>query len=372
MSYGLYDADLAYYPVPFYNLELMKLSSYYKRKKEIVGLAPNYSPHLYNHFIVRQDFYNPYSQLPTGKNVEYGGRAFDGDKYKPLPLEIERMKPDISLYGRLNPKLARGYDKSVLSTMRRAEHLRLSLDGQTIWKDFERQLRHEEKAFGVIFHDYNLNDVEGARELIEESLSQWIPNVLGRRIGMKYPVYVDNKEDLISWLQFQPMGTYFSLVHKGLIDESYIPELVEVMHASYAVRQTSVDIVSCFTNEELINGGIQRIFRNIINLRSHCLTFPLIYNENVLIDNDWKMVMKLILRYNNHLATNGDPEFFRRVEPFETLYSYCYAAIKQYHITEPLLTKESIQSIFQFVRENNYDLFKDFYEYRGGEVRDDR
>ena len=44
MSYGLYDADLPYYPIPFYNLELMKLSSYYKRKREIVGLAPSYSP----------------------------------------------------------------------------------------------------------------------------------------------------------------------------------------------------------------------------------------------------------------------------------------------------------------------------------------
>ena len=44
MSYGLYDADLPYYPIPFYNLELMKLSSYYKRKREIVGLSPNFSP----------------------------------------------------------------------------------------------------------------------------------------------------------------------------------------------------------------------------------------------------------------------------------------------------------------------------------------
>ena len=82
--------------------------------------------------------------------------------------------------------------------------------------------------------------------------------------------------------------------------------------------------------------------------------------------------MKLILRYNQHLVIASDTDFFRRVEPFETLYSYCYAAIKQYQIKDPLLTKESIQSVFQFVRENNYDLFKDFYEYRGGEVRNDR
>ena len=79
MSYGLYDADLPYYPIPFYNLELMKLSSYYKHKREIVGLSPDFSPNKYNNFIVRQDFYNPYANHYSVENVEYGGRAFDGE-----------------------------------------------------------------------------------------------------------------------------------------------------------------------------------------------------------------------------------------------------------------------------------------------------
>ena len=372
MSYGLYDADLQYYPIPFYNLELMKLSSYYKRKREIVGFSPNFSPQRYTHFIVRQDFYNPYGHSFKGTNVELGGRAIDGETYKPLPLEIEQMKPDISLYGRLNPKLVKGYSSNALSTMKRAEHIRLSIDGQTIWKDFEKQFRHESDAFGVIFHDYNLNDIEGARALIKDSISDWIPRLDGRRIGMKYPIIVDNKQDLISWLELEPMGTYFSLIHKGLVDESYIPELVEVSKLNTSLHQTSVDITDTFTNESLLNGGVQRLFRNIINLRSHCLVFPLIYNENVLIDNDWKKVMKLILRYNQHLIIMASTDFFKRVEPFETLYSYCYAAIKHPLIKDQILEKESIQSIFNFVRENNYDLFKDFYEYRGGEVRNDR
>ena len=372
MSYGLYDADLQFYPIPFYNLELMKLSSYYKRKREIVGFSPNFSPQRYNHFIVRQDFYNPYGQSFKGTNVELGGRAFDGATYKPLPLEIERMKPDISLYDKVKPNQIKGYDKSALSTMRRAEHIRLSLDGKTIWKDFEKQFRHSDNAFGVIFHDYNLNDIAGAQTLIKESLPSWIQHSLGRKVGMKYPIVVDNKQDLLSWVEFDALSSYFSLNHKGLIDESYLPELDEALQHNYSLRQTSVDIRGCFTNYTLVHGGIQRIFRNMINLRSHCLVFPLIYDENALIDDNWKMVMKLIFRYNKHLITMAEPEFFRRVEPFETLYSYCYAAIKQPLIKDAILEKETIQSIFNFVRENNYDLFKDFYEYRGGEVRNDR
>ena len=372
MSLGLYDADLPYYPIPFYNLELMKLSTFYKRKREIVGLSPDFSPNKYNRFIVRQDFYNPYSQSYKGINIEYGGRAFDGENYKPLPLEIEMMRPDISLYSKLTPRQVKGYSINALSTMRRAEHIRLSLDGATIWKDFEKQFRYDNNCYGIIFHDYNLNQIEGAYELIKEELPSWIYRSDGRRIGMKFPIQVSNKEDMCKWLSLAPMGTYFSLCHNGLIDNSYIPELSEVYAQSTAVRQASMDISNVYTTNELINGGIQRIYRTIINLRSHRLVFPLIYNEARLVDNNWKMVMKLINRYNEHLVKGNDNEYFKRVEPYETLYSYCSAAIKQYHIKEPLLAKESIQSIFQFVRENDYDLFKDFYEYRGGEVKNDR
>ncbi len=372
MTYGLYDADLPYYPIPFYNLELMKLSSYYKKKKEITGLAPSYSPHKYSHFIVRQDFYNPNTQLYSSPNIEFGGRAFDGEQYKPLPLEIERMKPDISLYGNLTPKIVRGYNKSALSTMHRAEHVRLSLDGKTIWKDFEKQLRHDSDAFGIIFHDYDLNKIEGAADFIQDNISNLISHKEGRRIGAKFPIQVNNKEDLCKWLSISPMGTYYSLQHNGLIKESYIPELTNLNLSFSIMKQISVNISDVFSYEQLVNGGIRRIFRNIINLRSYGLFFPLIYNETFLIDNNWKMVMKLIARYNKHLLMNGEKDYVKRIEPYETLFSYCKAAIKQYQIKEPLLSKESIQSIFQFVRETDYELFKDFYEYRGGEVRNDR
>jgi len=372
MSYGLYDADLPYYPIPFYNLELMKLSSFYKRKREIVGLAPSFSPERYSNFIVRQDFYNPYAHWKPSKHIVFGGRAFDGETYKPLPPEVECMKADISLYSRIKPEQVRGRNITALNTMRRAEHIRLSLDSKTVWNDFEKQLRHDSDTWGIIFHDYNLNSIENAQEIITDLLPRSIQNPLGRRIGMKFPVQVNNKEDMVSWLSFQPMGTYFSLYHNGLVDESYIPELVDVAARSGAIRQSSVNISNSFTDNELLNGGLQRILRNIINLRSYRLVFPLKYDKNWLIGSDWKLVMDLIARYNQHLVINYSTFFFNQVEPYETMYSYCKAAIKQPRIKDEILTKESLQHIFQFVRENDYDLFKDFYEYRGGEVKNDR
>ena len=101
MSVGIYDADLATYTLVPFNLEAMKLSAYYKKKGEIVVLAPHFTPEKNTKFILRKDYDD--GNFPLGltlPNVEYGGLAFSNNVYQPLPLEIECMKPDASLYAR--------------------------------------------------------------------------------------------------------------------------------------------------------------------------------------------------------------------------------------------------------------------------------
>ena len=44
MSVGLYDMDMATYTLVPFNLELMKLSAYYKKKREVVILSPIFTP----------------------------------------------------------------------------------------------------------------------------------------------------------------------------------------------------------------------------------------------------------------------------------------------------------------------------------------
>ena len=102
MSYGLYDGDLPFYDrFPFLNLELMKLSTYYKKKKEIVSLTQKYMPQRFSNYIVRQDYPNPNVIYPYFKNVEFKGKAFEGVYYKPMLSEIEICQPDISLYNNI-------------------------------------------------------------------------------------------------------------------------------------------------------------------------------------------------------------------------------------------------------------------------------
>lgn len=44
MSIGIMDADMSEYILVPFNLEVMKLSAYYKRRGEVVILAPGFTP----------------------------------------------------------------------------------------------------------------------------------------------------------------------------------------------------------------------------------------------------------------------------------------------------------------------------------------
>lgn len=93
MSIGIMDADMANYTLVPFNLEAMKIASYYKKKGEIVILSPSFTPDRHQKFFFRKDYEDgnyPFGLMRT-PNVEYGGLAFSNNIYQPLPLEIERM-----------------------------------------------------------------------------------------------------------------------------------------------------------------------------------------------------------------------------------------------------------------------------------------
>lgn len=173
MSIGIMDADMSTYTLVPFNLEVMKLSSYYKKMREIVVLAPSFTPERHQKFFFRKDYDD--GEYPIGltraSNVEYGGLAFSNNVYQPLPLEIERMKPDTSIYAKAEPLImaAKGRErekKKIFQNMMEAEHCRLSLDGKTIWPEFPRQFKSLPSARNLIFHDYDLGAIDGSFETV--------------------------------------------------------------------------------------------------------------------------------------------------------------------------------------------------------------
>ena len=364
MSYGLYDGDLQFYPqVPFFNLELMKLSTYYKRRREIVSLSLDFKPNMYSHFIIRQDY--PFNcTYPTYPNVEYGGRAFSSAKYKPLPLEIEVMRPDISLYNKVQvPHLNKYVVKSAINTMRRAEHIRLSLDEETIWPDWEKQLRRNQNCYGVIFHDYNLAKIDGAFELIRDNLNSLIAHAQGRRIGSKFPIVTTTEQDFINWYSLPAMGAYYYLQYDGILTSKIIPAI----QTKHQPEQIVINTTANTTYQQFITQDIITLFQSILDLRRVGIVFPLIYDKGFFADSRWVDVIDLICQFNNRfINVQNKSDYLTRVAPYETLYSYVKRLIKDektYGYTTR--RKDKYTNLFQFVRENNYDLFKLFYEYTG-------
>ena len=368
MSYGLFDGDLYLYPqVPFFNLELMKYSTYYKRKREIVVFTPTFDPTHYSNYLVRQDYISRRMYSTKYNNITYGGRAFDGENYKSLPLDIELCRPDTALYNKLENKIViNGTTKNSFNTMRRAEHVRLSLDGNTINPQWDKQLKNEQNSFGLILHDYDLGSIDGARELIEDNLRDIIQFKSGARIGMKFPTQINSEIELLKWLQLPPLNQYYSLQYNNILTTQHIDELKYNRTQSAAQKQVVINIIGNTTYQEFITTGINQLLKSILDLRRHRLVFPLIYDRNFFTDIRWLKIMDLIQKFNQRTITKlYSDDYFNRVVPYETFYSFVKTLTKEDILLGSRMPKREAAELFQFVREENYDLFVDFYEYTG-------
>lgn len=108
------------------NLEVMKISSYHKRKKDIVEYVKklNDCEH-YNKVYVRKDFSmggHP-TALIKKKNFIIGGLAYTKGIYKPLEDEIEQSPPDITIYDKCGKALTDTFKKRLRKNLVRVETL---------------------------------------------------------------------------------------------------------------------------------------------------------------------------------------------------------------------------------------------------------
>lgn len=174
MSIGLYDADIMANPVSFLNLEIMKLSAYYKRKGEIVVLSPIFTPERNTTFFYRKDYDdgNYPSKLYSYNNLLCGGYAFS-DNYIPFEEKVEKVRPDKEIYTRLltpyfSRKNATHKEKTIFSTQMNAEHCRLSLDGKKLWQDYSSQFIDLTTSRTIVIHDKDVTTIEGGLDALNE------------------------------------------------------------------------------------------------------------------------------------------------------------------------------------------------------------
>jgi hypothetical protein len=370
MSVGIMDADLATYSLVPFNLEIMKLSAYYKKKGEIVILSPSFTPDRNTKFIYRKDYND--GDFPVGltkaANVEYGGLAFSNNIYQPLPIEIEKLQPDTSIYERaegiMMSAVGREREKrKIFQNMMTAEHCRLSLDGKTIWEDYPRQFKFLAAARNLMLHDYNLGAVDGGFETVRSILDRARTDGWATKVGMKFPVQVKEGQDLINWSSLNSNSTFYSLRFDGVMDDDTFNEWVGTCRQRAVYSQMEYHITApWYEANEFIKTELPRIFRQVIISRSYRIFFSLKYDEGFFPDKRWEDVIRLFNYYHNSYSSEPLSKYFNMIAN-DTLFNFasnCQVVPAAYY--GEVLNKDQIRELFAFVREEHYPLFKDFYE----------
>ena len=365
------DADISKYILVPFNLEAMKLSAYYKKRSEIVVLSPSFTPERNTKFFYRKDYND--NDFPTNltkaKNVEYGGLAFSNNIYQPLPLEIEKMRPDTELYSKMEDVILRApgrerEKKKIFQNMMTAEHCRLSLDGKTIWSDYPNQFKFIGNARNLMLHDYDLGSVEGGYEEVVKILSRARKDGWATKVGMKFPVQISDGQSLLNWSSLNSNTTFYSLKYNGVIDDEPFNEWVGTCRQRAVYNQMEYHVTpSWYEPNDFIENLLPKIFRQVIISRSYRVFFSLKYDEGFFPDRRWEDVIRLFNCYHNSYAGEIEAKYLVKI-PNDTLFDFASntSDTPYSYYGEEAFTKSQIREIFAFVRQHHYPLFKDFYE----------
>ena len=357
----------------------MKLSAYYKKKNQIVVLAPKFEPERNQKFIMRKDYNDGYfpPKMNSYSNLEYGGYAFTDDVYVPLPPEIEKCKPDTSIYTKMEkPFLLHGDDsrKRIFKTQMEAEHGRLSLDGKTIWGDYMRQFKFLPAARHLILHDRDIGAIDNSFDEVQRILSKARTDGWATKVGMKFPVNIYKGEDLLKWARLNPDHTFFSLKYNGIVDDDAWDQYILQCRQRAAYYNLEYWITEGgITQEELCGDGLRRILRQVIISRSKKVNFLLRYTEDFFFDPMWEKVIKLLQFYLTSMTSIRAEKYYAAL-PTDTVFDFARAVmVRPYKTYGPeAMNKEEVRETFVFVREHNYPLFQDFYECSLNTIEEER
>lgn len=174
MSVGIIDQDaLVYKKDFFYDLDVMKIASYYKNKKrEITKLLLNpddYTQYSKVFYIKNKYNYRNFAPAFSDPRIQYRGYAFYTGEYEPLEPEIEATIPDVSIYDtylKYNTQITGAgsfhpYNINFIEGL----HARVSTDGLTCNVP-DKHILYKTDAKYLTLYDYNIFELENWRERI--------------------------------------------------------------------------------------------------------------------------------------------------------------------------------------------------------------
>lgn len=375
MSIGLYDIDfMTFIHVPF-NLEIMKLASYFKSKKEVTILTSYLEPERYSQCYIRKDFNDGVFPKPEIlSKVNYGGYAFSNNKYVPLDLAIEKQYPDKSIYIKYKDLFCLNKTKELIfHELMNMEHIRISLDNKTIENKLESSIKLSNSTNILMFHDYNLNDIQDSELYVKDLFSHLNDTkITSQLLCTKFPIQVENISDLLKWSQFNP-AALFGIQYNGLIpDDGFYELLSNPQKKSFCNRLIYDFTQNSVSENNVIQNILPKIYKQALFAKSLGIKILLKYTDHFFINKKWEKVIDLMnLYFSQNVYRKVFKPGFRDFSTTFTLYRYITSQnFQKFNI----MSIEELRELFNLVRVENYELFKMFYEvaqveYIGGKFQ---
>ena len=365
--YGVYDYDFFTYENVVPNLEAAKLVTYYRQHNQLATLSPTLNPGPYTKFFIRKEyddgnfpreFFYPAS--------EYGGRAFTKDKiYVPLPPKIEATTPNMHLYDPFVHHF--GKKTEPLKQIKRilnCAHIRLAPDSHNLLEPAQlKQNFDDPRISGIFLHDYDLASLK-AYDIIQELSNQrrfkCRDEVNPYPVGNKYPIRVYSSDELARWSNIIVIPNALFLEYFGYISDEVLNQLV--IENKRMAKQIWYNVShGCSGENDFLINRLPKIFVQVLFLRRSHLKILLNYDDQIIKTKELQDLIELL---NTLLCFTYQEDFAPHTQ---TLYRFCYENSKFHYTTWAYMTVslefDEIRNAFQYIRENNYDLFKMFYEW---------
>ena len=373
------DWDLTRWRQPVvFNLELMKLAYYEKtHNNNIVTMIPRYKEDFDGRIYIRKDYedFEYPANIMSNPNVVYGGNAIS-TSYDPLPPWVEQSPADTSIYNAVK-RFYQGssVQENIFRMMFGATHLRLSLDGKTIFPFFEKQLKnHDKKVFNVIIHDKELKCISDVLDIINY-IKKYSRKTI--RFGFKYPLEINTTNDLEKWIEIPKTTNLRNLIVKEPIEwEGFEEPEYSRQTLGYIITKDWGDNLEQILIDCLLQGYYWGKKNVVLNLRLH-FNWNAGYIEQELLNilnslfetmvwyrKDFFFTPFIFCKYVYHFIPTYEKEaLFRAIQEkypqlFLLLYNIQYVIVKNHQLEPHVLTEQ------EFEETSFYDKLRNKEEHR--------
>lgn len=264
MDLGLIDYDALFYPDSFHpNLEIMKLSTYYKKNKNFVSFVLNLNNiDRYNKIILRKDIYdeNYLSNILLDDRCDYGGLAFTNNIYSPLDISIENSVPDLSIYNSYFNKILikkKSYEK-IKKEYSQSSFIRLSTNGENCNLDISKGIINcAKRGYDIYVYDKDIFKIKDYKEAISSVIRGTVQKAL-----FIYPQKSSNFEDIEKLCLCPWCGARNEIVYDKII---YNKEFKEICNKSNDFFIKPILLICYDKNKTYTQNFLKTDFKNSLN-----------------------------------------------------------------------------------------------------------